>query len=383
MKNSLISLWMVLCCAIFIVSCKPLESKPNEIVLNLNPSSKPLESSPSYARAKIIRLETSSSCLLSGIKRIRMTDSFIFVLDFNNLYAFTRQGKFVTQIGEQGEGPEEYLVLSSFYVDDNKKQVTIIDDFKNKLLNYDFTGKFISAVSVPLKSFQSCCNVQLTSDNKLLCFHMMDMHDTKAYSLFDLNKNKVMGQYFSYQPITVDNYMYAFSWFPMASSANEIDMIMPICDTIFTYSASSASFYPKYIIETPQKMAPKHRIGRKTAAYDRELSKLSREGYFTGFTGIFETDTRVLLECNFHPMLGYFLFDKASKTGNYYISTWKKDTDTLPFSTPCYSYKNMFVSYMSAETLLSFKNIQDKEFLESIKGLQEDDNPCLILYEFE
>ncbi len=37
----------------------------------------------------------------------------------------------------------------------------------------------------------------------------MDMNDTEAYSLFDMRKQRVK-QYFSYQPITVGNYMYPF-----------------------------------------------------------------------------------------------------------------------------------------------------------------------------
>lgn len=369
-------------CAILIISCKPSKFRTSETVLNLNPTTEPLKSSPVYDNAKIIKLETSQSCLISVIQQIRMTDSFIFILDLEHLYSFTKEGKFVAQIGRKGEGPGEYLVLNTFFIDENKNQVTIIDNFKNKLINYDFTGKFISSVSIPPKAFQSCSNVQPTSDNKLLCFHMMDMYDTKAYSLFDLDKKIVKGQYFSYQPITVENYMYAFSWHPMAKTGDEIDIIMPLCDTIYTYSASSSSFHPKYIIETPNKMAPKHKISKKTASYDEELSKLSHEGYFTGFKGIFETDTKVLLGCNYEAMMAYFLFDKVSKTGNYYIYTWDDNTETLPFLDPIYAYKNKFVSYVSTETLLSFKNIQDKDISESIKDLKEDDNPCLILYEF-
>lgn len=71
------------------------------------------------------------------------------------------------------------------------------------------------------------------------------------------NKSKTV---FSYQPITVGNYMYPFSWHPMARSGKDIDIIMPLCDTIYTYSAATSSFEPKYIIETPQKMIPKEKI---------------------------------------------------------------------------------------------------------------------------
>lgn len=383
MKNKAYNKIMLLVCCIIVTSCNPDKNHSSEMVRNLNPTEEPLRNSPEYDNAKIIKLETSQSCLISVITQIRMTESFIFIKDLENIYSFTREGKFVAKIGKKGEGPGEYIVFNTFFIDENKNQVTIIDDFKNKLINYDFTGNFISSVSIPSEAFQSCCNVQPTSDNKLLCFHMMDMYDTKAYSLFDLNEKKVNGQCFSYQPITVDNYMFAFSWQPMAKTGDDIDLIMPLCDTIYTYSALTSSFQTKYIIETPNEMAPKHRISKRSTSYDEELSKLSDEGYFTGFKGIYETDTKVLLGCNYEAMMGYFLFDKVSKTGNYYIYTWNDNVETLPFVTPIYSYKNQFVSYVSPEILLSFKKIKNKDFLESIKDLKEDDNPCLILYEFK
>lgn len=119
--------------------------------------------------------------------------------------------------------------------------MTIIDNYKNVLINYDFYGKYLSTVSVPAGSFQSCHYTFLTEDNQLLSHNMMDMNDTEAYSLFDMRKQRVK-QYFSYQPITVGNYMYPFSWHPMARSGKDIDIIMPLCDTIYTYSAATSSF---------------------------------------------------------------------------------------------------------------------------------------------
>ena len=140
----------------------------------------------------------------------------------------------------------------------------------------------------------------------------MDMNDTEAYSLFDMRKQRVK-QYFSYQPITVGNYMYPFSWHPMARSGKDIDIIMPLCDTIYTYSAATSSFEPKYIIETPQKMIPKEKIRKNTPSYTEDICKLSEQGFFTGFTGIFETEAKILLEYKDQGVvMGYFLFEKQS-----------------------------------------------------------------------
>ena len=65
------------------------------------------------------------------------------------------------------------------------------------------------------------------------------------------------------------------------------------------------------------------------------------------------------------------------------MGSWGKEDTILPFYTTIYAYKNAFVGYVSAETLLSLTNIQDDNIRESIKDLKEDDNPCLVLYELK
>lgn len=374
---------MFLLCGIIVVSCNLDEKVSSETVRNLNPSEEPLQESPVYKHVEIIKLETSSSSLIDNINRIEMNDSLIFILEYEKLSVFTRDGKFVTQISRKGEGPDEYIVLNSFYVDNEKQQVTIIDNYKNIFINYDFYGKYLSTVSVPAGAFQSCHYTLLTEDNQLLSNNMMDMNDTKAYSLFNINKQKTK-LYFSYQPITVGNYMYPFSWHPMARDGEDIDVIMPLCDTIYTYSVASSFFEPKYIVETPQKMIPKNKIRKNTPSYTEDIRKLSEQGFFSGFTGIFETETKVLLEYKDQGVvMGYFLFDKSSKAGYYYLTTWNKQYTTLPFFNTIYAYKNVFVGCAQPGDLLELENLQDKEIRESIKDLKEDDNPCLVLYEFE
>lgn len=382
MKQNVCTIMLFLC-SIIIVSCNSDKKISSETVRNLNTSEEPLQEVPDYKHVEIIKLETSPSSLIGNVNRIEMNDSLIFVLEFEKLYIFTREGKFVSQISRKGEGPEEYIVLSSFYVDNKKQQVTIIDNYKNILINYDFRGKYLSTVSVPAKSFQSCHYTVLTEDNQLLCHNMMDMNDTEAYSLFDIDKQKVK-KYFAYQPITVGDYMYPFSWHPMARAGKDIDIIMPLCDTIYTYSTASSSFEPKYIIETPQKMIPKEKIRKNTPSYTEDICKLSEQGFFTGFTGIFETEAKVLLEYKDQGVvLGYFLFDKSSKAGHYYLSCSSKEDTVLPFFYTIYAYKNVFVGYAQPRDLLELKNLQDEEIRESIKDLKEDDNPCLILYELK
>ena len=75
-------------------------------------------------------------------------------------------------------------------------------------------------------AFKWCYQTLLINNNQLLNYHGMSMDNTEPYSLFDLTKKEVIKRYFSYQPITLGNYVYPFSWHPMTRADKDIDVIM-------------------------------------------------------------------------------------------------------------------------------------------------------------
>lgn len=383
MKHYLL-LITVCCCLFAVTSCKVTEKDSAVTILHcLNSTKEPLEVPPIYNKSpEFVRLETDSSCLITNVRQVEMNDSYIFVSDTYNLYSFTKDGKFVSQIGRRGEAPSEYLVFNTFFVDNVKEQISILDDFKNAFINYDFRGRYISTVKLPLKAIQSCSQALLLKDSKLMLHHMMDMYDTNAYSLFDMEKNEPIGNYFSYKPIFVEDRIICFSNYAMAPTKEGVSLIMPLCDTIYSYSSASSTFEPKFIVETPKKMVPKDQIGN-TKDFYQELINWGQQDFFTGFSRIYETDSKILLEyLDGGVALGYALFDKEAKEGSYYLLSYEENPKTVPFYRTVCTYKNKFVSVASAESLLELNDVEDKNLQVTIKDLKEDDNPCLVLYEF-
>lgn len=166
MMKKKVSIITLILWSTIIASCSPAKEASSNIIRNLNPTEEPLQEPLTYKNVELIKLETSPSSLLGNINRIEMNDSLIFISEFERLSLFTRKGKFVSQIGSKGNGPDEYIVLSSFYIDNEKQQVTIIDDYKNALLNYDFKGKYLSTVSVPKKTLLRTPAIYINCANK-------------------------------------------------------------------------------------------------------------------------------------------------------------------------------------------------------------------------
>lgn len=375
----------VICCFV-LAACHGSKQQNIEVLRCSNCSGEALETPPSYKVTDIIKLETNIESFITNIKQMEMNDSLIFILNGSeNLYVFDRNGNFKNQIGKKGEAPNEYLVLNTFYINAVEQMVVLIDSYKNVLLNYSFDGKYISTISMSPNTLLNCNNTLLMDDNTLMLFNMMGIKESIAYSLIDMNKKELIGKYFPYAPIMTNNYIYSFSRHPIAATENGANIILPLCDTIYNYSASSRTFEPKYIVETPRKMVSKYQIRNdKKQTYSAELYDLWEEGYFTGFNGIYETKEKIILTFLNGIIMGYFVFDKLDWKGNYYIYEYDDASGEIPFYPVIYTYDNKFIASVGAEKLLEYKGcIKNGIFQDAIKDLKEDDNPCLLIYELE
>ena len=65
---------------------------------------------------RIVPLETSDESLVGEITKIKKYNHFYYVLSAQTLFCFDADGKFVSKLEKQGEGPEEYIRIEDFDV---------------------------------------------------------------------------------------------------------------------------------------------------------------------------------------------------------------------------------------------------------------------------
>jgi len=118
---------------------------------------------------KYITLETKPACLLDGISKLTLTDSFIFVTDSRKILKFDRDGMFQKQIGAFGRGPGEHLFISDFYLDEQSERLFILT--LRSVLIYDFDGLYQKSIKL---DFLAC---QLIMQNKgSIVFHILNLY---------------------------------------------------------------------------------------------------------------------------------------------------------------------------------------------------------------
>lgn len=95
----------------------------------------------------LIPLETSETVLLADVRKIVSTDDLLFILDTEyKLRMFDMDGNFIREIGQEGQGPGEYAMLTDFALDKERKEVYINDVLK--IVVYDYDGNFKRNVSL-------------------------------------------------------------------------------------------------------------------------------------------------------------------------------------------------------------------------------------------
>ena len=93
-----------------------------------------------------IPLETGDDCLVGeSIRDIIVTSAYIFITGPLGLgsfcYAFSRDGKFVGEIGSVGQGPGEYKFIASLSIDEKNQSLYPEASVRN-LLEYSLDGVF-------------------------------------------------------------------------------------------------------------------------------------------------------------------------------------------------------------------------------------------------
>jgi len=98
---------------------------------------------------KTIILETTKESLIGTINSLQVFDNKIFILDgymAKKLFIFDMNGKFISQIGNFGKGPGEYIDISDFTINVDEKHIYIRDN--QSIHQYTTEGVFIRTINI-------------------------------------------------------------------------------------------------------------------------------------------------------------------------------------------------------------------------------------------
>lgn len=358
-------------------SCSDTDTEQTEII---NIDFKEVHSFPSLdsIECKFIPLETNEKCLISGIKQIEFIDDKIYLIDnhLEKVLLFDTLGNFITQIGNRGSGPGEYIMPGSFYVGD--KNINIVDYRQNKLLFYDSkTYKYISSK----KTFNTSDCAWLAMDTiawfnmagynngKRNHFHI-SISDSKLNNLTSFLSAKFKPSY----TIRTGNNFYQ----------HEGQIYLSIQFSSIVYRITSKSAIPVYNISFGKDLLPSEEwLSNHIIKDENYLNELIKSQYISAYN-LGETKEYIGTTYYAHGQKFYIAFFNKTTKRSYKCNAYDfmKKYNLYGMSPIKGTHNDYFITSLNMSDLKKYPILSDR--LRSIVDKSsEEDNPIICLFKFK
>jgi hypothetical protein len=198
-------------------------------------------------------------------------DYIILYTSRSGILQYTRDGKFIRQVGHIGKGPGEYLLLRSMFIDPRQNTIYGFTNWTYKLLEYDFNGNFKRTIEPSYR--HSSDFYRITKFGKYYLIHqkpsLIETADTNMVfnlaitdSLFnDIKELSEPGFLNRKQEILNNKYNPKDSWAnfygapdPILNSQSNNLTLLHYTDNIIYSISQQLEIVPKYVIDIGTKV---------------------------------------------------------------------------------------------------------------------------------
>lgn len=339
---------------------------------------------------QFIRLETDSNCLIGEIMKIEFFEEKFFILDSDvtkTLFCFDRNGGFLFKINNIGKGPGEFISPVDFSINDQKKELSLLDVGSQKIITYNLNGTFIKEINY-VDKFGAIDISHLHMDGDLT-YAMLDKPELSCdnfIKIYDGTK-EVSGSF------KIDKYNWNIpSGFSSRFSRNTNPMFLYVSKTSDTiYSINKYEFKPFYYIDFQGMKVCYENINPKLSYYEKTKELLKQESYRLEGK-VFKANDIIFFSFSFNtnPIIYHCFFE--GKSEKLIISHFVNDENDDRFNFIDYPKGVMgdaFISPLSAgsvknqfENLIENKKetVFDEKTLNILRSVSENDNPIIVVY---
>ena len=327
-----------------------------------------------------VKLETNNECLLGGVTQCIKTGTGLILLDnmvSRSVYLFSNEGKFITRIGKQGNGPGEYLYPFSISIDTIQKRLSVIDMASQKILFYDLSDfRFLCERKLPflrteMESLSPNCycwsNFTLSPES--------DSHLFMTDSTFSITKH--------YLPISFSSGFTLGTNRKLSKQNGEITFCLSYKPEVYRLKNDSVQCVYRFNFDG-NKMAPIDYLNDNAANNQNYIPKLLDSPY-VAFYNFYETNNSICVPYYLNKKMFYGFYNKENhKSYCFSQDDIQKGLNVGAFSSPIGVINNhSFVSLLRPGLLLEMQEEGQKldDELENLLSQSTvDDNPILLIY---
>lgn len=319
---------------------------------------------------RLIRLETTPEALLPGFFYAWLGDKYIVILGQEEIHLFTADGKYIRKVAQHGRGPEEFLYILGFWVDESKDRLYLSDGNRGIAIVDLNEGKVLR--KIPVKG--GTPHKLLLGRNDILTYIPIKESDQSEY--YDVCQIKIDGTFMGGIPGVK---RMEPAGMPYLGEINDtIYYKLASCDTLYRLENSTKIPVCRIVVERPYSMKTGEGESISLEFENKDLFILANTEIKVKTVGeIVYTSTQ---------FLGFYMFSKSNyelkKIDEFYLDILDyTDTERFPFLVAGRrAYRNINVSKF--KDLL--KNRLDSPLIaDSLKTwyheLAEDDNPLILV----
>lgn len=272
---------MMIATALFLLGCSGnkkeniLQDEAGIPVINLSENVSKVASLPlseAAAKVEVVPLEVTDESLIGEVFKMKVTDSDIWVKHHKDerILRFSRSGKFLNKVGKVGQGPEEYIRMADFFVDENSKEVYIQTTIVGvKVYDYEGNYKRTTTKTSPDDVFMTMYFQLALYDNKFFIAQNMAFINKptpidsvwsfawvdSTYQKKKIFKNPAhVGREEEIIKNGINFQQFVNYWTEPFTSidtyGNQLTLKYPDTDTIYCYDSPANELVPQYIIST-------------------------------------------------------------------------------------------------------------------------------------
>jgi hypothetical protein len=234
---------------------------------------------------QILKMDDRQEAMISVFTFVIVGDKFVLVSDSHEggkvpCKLFNKSGKFITNIGTFGKGPNEYqTVLDQHQLDEKKNRVYLLPWSSNKILVYDLEGNNFAPIQLPHKAPKGKFFVD--QDNDVVTVFTLPFSDGMFTAPYFAWTQKISGKvihgsapkYLSVDPkTTYNNALITFN----NTQKRDISFFTftPRKDTLYHYDTAINRLIPQFTLSFKTREIPIHSYSELPHHYLVEFSEL-------------------------------------------------------------------------------------------------------------
>jgi hypothetical protein len=326
-------------------------------------------------------LETTRDCLIGEIKKLQIDADKIFIADKNKkIFVFDIQGNFLNTVGNIGQGPDDHLAISEFYLDSKNQRICVWDIFRGSIFSYDYSGKLLEKTNINRDVFSDISRIYMADDNKLILRKDNSVRSPFNYTLvsgknYEQSENRIPYIVVGEKGLVFDNIT------TITGKGNNLLLSAYGSDTIYKYE-SDKGMIPYIVFKNKYKPISAEDVKGLTFETAGDALRAKGENRSKGVESIQLTNKYLFFDFNTDNGIREVFWDLEAKKGflfNYFVPNVYNQC----FSRLVTSTEDAFVCYIEAENFMQADWSENESAKKFAENTLDDDNPILAFYYLE